>query len=279
MNNIPAFSDALRLLALAGAALFGASIDAGEVLLLPESGRMPEGQIPREERFVFAGETREFRWLLRDGAGDELTKAVLDAHRVAGSTAVPLGELPVASGPATTTPESPVELSASFETPASDRPATYLLRLWNEAEGKRTLLSSVVLHVVPEAILSGVKGLTIQAVAFDPATRDGWAKVFSESGARIEWLDSLPPASDRADLILCRRDPASPELSPSELAAGQTLVYFEEGIGWDGTPPVDRIVESAGKGRVLKISMNVLRTLEHDAGSRARLTRLLDSAP
>lgn len=265
----------LRSLLCAGlTGLSGAGfLDAGEIRLLPPIREAAKGGgRPIEVRHAFAGEAAEIRGLV----SGEVAKMILDLHRTAGATAVPLGEqvVPVPGGPGAS------EVVARVDLPESPAPVKYLARLWNEDGDKRSLLASVWVHAVPRAYLPGLSGRSILAVGFDgTGAGEAWAADLRGAGAVIEWSDTLPAAPLEADWILVRGRPAAAALAPGDLREGQVLVYFDDSDDAATEWAVDRIVESPGKGRVVTVPLEVLSGFHADAACRVRLLRLLSDFP
>lgn len=251
----------------------------GDVRLLPSEENLPALAIPHEERYVFSGEVHEIRCLIGGQVREELGNVILDAHRIAGPSAVPIGERPVAIEEEAKEAGSLIEVLIPFGVPETRGPSEYLVRIWNESEGKRVLLASIRLHAAPRDYLPEVQGRRIQAVGFDAETRKEWGALFANAGASIEWIDNFPSAFDRFDWIFTCRPTIESGILLGRLRQGQVVVFFDGSAEASSGPQVDRVESLPGKGSIVSLPLGVLTSFSDDATSRTRLLRLLSEHP
>lgn len=241
-------------------------------MLLPETVDT-EDRLP-PERFVFAGQTSSLQWIVRGAGRKNLQKPVCEVFRVTSSTAVPMGELPIPYDAPATSNDAVVELVASFEAPASDRPARYLLKVWNETGKERTLLSMLFIRALPATTLDFLKGNIIHAVAFGQEDRNGWGTFLEKRGADIRWSSALPDSPGKSDLIFIRRGEEAGTTREHGNDSAGTVIHFTEIIS---PGDADRISQNSQGGRVCQTSLHLLRSLETSASSQTRLATLLNS--
>lgn len=244
-----------------------------DVVLLPESGS-ERGETP-PERLMFSGGTCPLQWIVRGEIRRSLRKPVCEVFQVTGTTAAPVGELPVAFDAATATGSDIVQLTTSFEAPESDRPNRYLLKVWNETEMQRSLLTMLFIRTLPAGTLDFLKGQTIHAINFESEDRAGWGAFLEEQGATIRWSTEYPKSPEKSDFIFLRADSPSPSEAVDKNSLQAIEVYFEE-----PTSPInpDTIREKSDGGKQCHTSLEMLRLIETSADSQARLALLLNPA-
>lgn len=224
---------------------------------------------------MFSGGTCSLEWIVRGEIRRSLRKPVCEVFRITGTTAAPVGELPIAFDAATAPGSDIVQLTASFEAPESDRPNRFLLKVWNEDETKRSLLTMLFIRALPAGTLDFLKGQTIHAVNFESEDRAGWGAYLEGRGATIRWSTEYPKSSEKSEFIFLRADSPSPSEAADKNAFQAIEVYFEE-----STSPItpDTIREKPDGGKQCRTRLDILRSIETSADSQAGLALLLNPA-